>query len=356
MNVCAVDDCARSVYVKKRGLCRPHYWWQWKHGSLDRYIERPAEVSCVKCGESFAPATVQAKYCSAACKQRAAWEARKNSDAYEEAKARARRQYTPRPRTPKPRAACTESECDVDTYARGLCRKHYMRTRPRTPDKPQAIECSACGTVAERMPGGHKPKYGYTCSAACRRKLQYGERSELPSEHWARWYGRTSTWTPPKPEPARFISGRCDECDTPFVTTRNGDPGIYCSNRCSKRVGRRARRAREHNAPGTFRYSQVMQQYAQQGYACSYCHNPAQGLPDPEHVTPLSRGGRNDMSNIVAACRSCNADKGDLTLTEWRADRERRNLPVVDTTLNGPAYRHLFIEQPSTEAWRNRAA
>ena len=36
-----------------------------------------------------------------------------------------------------------------------------------------------------------------------------------------------------------------------------------------------------------------------------------------EHVDPLSRGGNNDMSNIVPACRDCNASKHNLFLLEW---------------------------------------
>lgn len=84
-----------------------------------------------------------------------------------------------------------------------------------------------------------------------------------------------------------------------------------------------------------------MRQYARQGHTCAYCRMPCSGLPDPEHVTPLSRGGRNDMSNIVAACRACNGDKRDLTLSEWEEDRASRGLPPVDTTLAAPAFYHL---------------
>ena len=39
-----------------------------------------------------------------------------------------------------------------------------------------------------------------------------------------------------------------------------------------------------------------------------------------EHLTPASLGGRRGgIENIVAACRTCNQAKGDLTEAEFRA-------------------------------------
>lgn len=38
---------------------------------------------------------------------------------------------------------------------------------------------------------------------------------------------------------------------------------------------------------------------------------------DIEHVTPLSRGGRHDASNLVASCRFCNRSKGNKLYWEW---------------------------------------
>lgn len=38
-----------------------------------------------------------------------------------------------------------------------------------------------------------------------------------------------------------------------------------------------------------------------------------------EHLIPESAGGRDDRSNIVAACRRCNGSRGNLTVSEWIA-------------------------------------
>ncbi|WP_292698184.1 HNH endonuclease [Microbacterium sp. 69-10] len=92
-----------------------------------------------------------------------------------------------------------------------------------------------------------------------------------------------------------------------------------------------------------------------QGRRCAYCGELTEN-PDPEHVVPLSRGGRNDMSNLVTACRACNTDKGDMTPAEWSADRAHRGKPALNTDLQGTAFTHLWIREPMNEAWRHRKA
>ena len=44
------------------------------------------------------------------------------------------------------------------------------------------------------------------------------------------------------------------------------------------------------------------------GGTCRYCGGPA---TTADHVIPKSRGGSDDPSNLVAACRSCNSAKRD---------------------------------------------
>lgn len=54
--------------------------------------------------------------------------------------------------------------------------------------------------------------------------------------------------------------------------------------------------------------------------ACLYCGGPG-GTVD--HVVPLSRGGQHAEGNLVPACRSCNSSKMDKLLVEWRLTRSR---------------------------------
>lgn len=44
------------------------------------------------------------------------------------------------------------------------------------------------------------------------------------------------------------------------------------------------------------------------GGRCFWCEQPSERL-EMDHVVPVSRGGRHLLSNLVPACRSCNASK-----------------------------------------------
>jgi 5-methylcytosine-specific restriction endonuclease McrA len=48
-------------------------------------------------------------------------------------------------------------------------------------------------------------------------------------------------------------------------------------------------------------------------HTCQYCGAEAENL---DHILPRSRGGAHTWENVVAACRRCNARKGDQTPEE----------------------------------------
>jgi 5-methylcytosine-specific restriction endonuclease McrA len=87
-----------------------------------------------------------------------------------------------------------------------------------------------------------------------------------------------------------------------------------------------------------------MHQYMSQGRTCAYCLIPSPTAPEPDHVIALSQGGRNDMTNIVASCPACNADKRDLSLSEWQTDRARRKRATVNINLTGARFPRLVID------------
>jgi len=56
--------------------------------------------------------------------------------------------------------------------------------------------------------------------------------------------------------------------------------------------------------------------FARDGYRCQFCGRPQVSLRQREcltrdHLVPLSRGGTNAWSNVLTACSTCNARKGN---------------------------------------------
>lgn len=52
------------------------------------------------------------------------------------------------------------------------------------------------------------------------------------------------------------------------------------------------------------------------GFKCQYCGATAdQNALHIDHITPVARGGSNEMHNLVTACSNCNLGKGAISLT-----------------------------------------
>jgi 5-methylcytosine-specific restriction endonuclease McrA len=76
-------------------------------------------------------------------------------------------------------------------------------------------------------------------------------------------------------------------------------------------------RARKRAAEGSFTAKDWLALVEQHGGRCAYRGEP--GPLEPDHRTPLSRGGSNYIDNILPACRRCNAEKHQMTEEEFRA-------------------------------------
>ena len=64
--------------------------------------------------------------------------------------------------------------------------------------------------------------------------------------------------------------------------------------------------------------------FKRDNYTCSYC-GCVGGLLEVDHVIPFSKGGSDELDNLVCACRKCNRQKRDKTLEEferWRKQHE----------------------------------
>lgn len=76
-------------------------------------------------------------------------------------------------------------------------------------------------------------------------------------------------------------------------------------------------RARKRNAVGSFTAKEWRAKIALLGGVCIYCGEDRPLTVD--HKIPLSRGGTNDIANVVPACGLCNSRKQDRTAIEYLA-------------------------------------
>lgn len=89
----------------------------------------------------------------------------------------------------------------------------------------------------------------------------------------------------------------------------------------AKRADSHNRRARRKKAPGSHTTEQLYQQFMRQHGKCFYCQVELQHARNSwhaDHIIPLSRGGSNNIENIVIACPTCNRKKHDKLPHEWQ--------------------------------------
>jgi 5-methylcytosine-specific restriction endonuclease McrA len=72
------------------------------------------------------------------------------------------------------------------------------------------------------------------------------------------------------------------------------------------------RRAKKHGAKGRLTYSAWLDLLREAGYRCKECGRKEPEVKlTPDHIVPLSKGGRGDKANIQILCEPCNQAKAD---------------------------------------------
>src|SRR5688572_7782599 len=74
----------------------------------------------------------------------------------------------------------------------------------------------------------------------------------------------------------------------------------------------------------TIQLSMRFQILERDSFTCRFCGKRAPETElEVDHVVPRAKGGSDDVSNLVTACRDCNRGKGvrsvDLSRTDWNA-------------------------------------
>ena len=84
-------------------------------------------------------------------------------------------------------------------------------------------------------------------------------------------------------------------------------------------------RARKKLADGVHTSEEIDEMVRDQSGVCAYCESALTRGYHVDHMVALSRGGRNDWSNLAVTCGSCNRSKGMMTVEEFFYVSDRRS-------------------------------
>lgn len=94
----------------------------------------------------------------------------------------------------------------------------------------------------------------------------------------------------------------------------------YEENREHYRSYEQRRNSLKRNLPSTLTINQWRHAQSYFNHSCAYCGSAT--TLEQDHFWPLSEGGGYTATNIIPACRSCNASKSNKPFEEWYPTHE----------------------------------
>lgn len=201
--------------------------------------------------------------------------------------------------------ACSLNDCGSPAFSKGLCKIHYDR-KQRHGD-PNAFfgftwagtPCGARGCVEEAKTKGY-------CRTHYQRMRKFGDPNH-PARKFQPAKGHTCT-----------VDGCNSERKANGLCAYHAQIEYNIRNPLSKIAGGQRRRARKMSATVVpYSHADLALRMAACGNRCWMCGGPFQEV---DHVKPLSRGGKECLSNLRPACRPCNRSKG----AKWYGIRDLR--------------------------------
>jgi hypothetical protein len=83
----------------------------------------------------------------------------------------------------------------------------------------------------------------------------------------------------------------------------------------------RTNRAATHTGMNWIRQEKRLAIYLRDGLACAYCGDSVENGAKMtlDHVTPWSKGGSNEATNLVTCCLRCNSSRGTRPMRQFAA-------------------------------------
>lgn len=65
--------------------------------------------------------------------------------------------------------------------------------------------------------------------------------------------------------------------------------------------------------------------FKRDNFTCQYCGAKApDAILEVDHITPVSKGGTNNILNLITACKGCNSGKTNIPLSDYSAVSKQR--------------------------------
>lgn len=74
-------------------------------------------------------------------------------------------------------------------------------------------------------------------------------------------------------------------------------------------------------------YRLIKQVFERDNYTCQYCGEIG-GKLEADHIIPFSKGGSDELENLITSCRKCNRQKKDKSINEylnWKTTNAEKN-------------------------------
>lgn len=182
-------------------------------------------------------------------------------------------------------------------------------------------QCQYCGEEFIVFASKVRSGGGTYCSRSCMAEAY----RELKGSNNPNWKGGMVTLScaqcgkefqvvPAKAEKARYCSVECKNLGHSGENNPSWKGGLRHSKEGNK-IYQQRKRARRRGNGGKLSNEEWETIKAQYGNKCLGCGTPeSEVLLTIDHIIPISKGGRNDASNVQPLCQSCNSRKHAKTI------------------------------------------
>lgn len=83
--------------------------------------------------------------------------------------------------------------------------------------------------------------------------------------------------------------------------------------------------------------------FKRDSFTCQYCGStPPSVVLECDHIDPISKGGTNDLYNLITACFDCNRGKSDKTLSNIPESIKEKHSVLIEKDLQFVEYQKLL--------------